>query len=152
MDDTVTGVCPKCNTSVDYPTQFSGHETACPECGAKITIGRQLPVAPPTSSTPQAPPATPSAPPATPSAPPIAPTASYFKIVPFQADLKQQDNLDIAGQQLESALNHYSELGYDYVRMEQLSINVKPGCLGAFFGSSTTTILFDFIVFRKRVH
>ena len=130
MDDTITGNCPKCGESVEFPHQFAGHKTSCPECGAEMTLGAM--------------------PPTTPSAPPVVDNAPSFKVVPFTANLNQSDKLNIAGQQLENALNHYSGLGYDYVRLEQLSINVKPGCLAAFFGGSATTILYDFIVFKKR--
>ena len=151
MDDTITGNCPKCGESVEFPHQFAGHKTSCPECGAEMTLGAMPPATPSAPpATPSLPPATPSAPPTTPSAPPVVDNAPSFKVVPFTANLNQSDKLNIAGQQLENALNHYSGLGYDYVRMEQLSINVKPGCLAAFFGGSATTILYDFIVFKKR--
>ena len=137
MDDTITGNCPKCGESVEFPHQFAGHKTSCPECGAEMTLGAM-------------PPATPSAPPTTPSLPPVVDRVPSFIVVPFTVNLNQSDKLNIAGQQLENALNHYSGLGYDYVRMEQLAINVHPGCLGGVLGRSTTTLLYDYIVFKKR--
>ncbi len=80
----------------------------------------------------------------TPSNPP-----KNFKVVPFNANIQEGQDLSVAGQQLEKTLIVHEQNGWEYVRMEKVSVTINPGCLGSLFrGPSEAT--YDYIIFKQR--
>lgn len=77
-----------------------------------------------------------------------------FKVVPFVANIAVGDNINAAASQLSTLINQEFSGGWEYVRMENVEINIhdpgKEGCLG--FGAippSQRTTRFDMVVFRR---
>lgn len=74
-----------------------------------------------------------------------------YKVVPFAAsiDLKKNTSVDIA-EQLESAIKHYTERDWKYVRVENITTFVKQefGCFG-FGARPAQTIFTHLIIFQK---
>lgn len=78
--------------------------------------------------------------------------ASY-KVVPFIGKVKSgffsTDNAGTVAQQLQAAIEHQSNAGWEFHAFAKVAIEVKPGCLGALFGHSVSYITFDQLVFRR---
>lgn len=73
-----------------------------------------------------------------------------YKVVPFNANLTQDDSADVAARQLQHLIQSMQGEGYEYVSMESVDTNVAGtnGCLGigAKPGYSATVAV---VVFRK---
>jgi len=73
-----------------------------------------------------------------------------YKVVPFNANLTQNDSADVAARQLQNLIQTMQSQGYEYVSMEGIDTNVAGtnGCLGigAKPGYSATVAV---VVFRK---
>lgn len=77
-----------------------------------------------------------------------------YKVVPFVASITKGQGAGSAAAQLASLINHEAAEGWQYVRMENIEINIhdpgKSGCLG--FGAvppSNEVIRYDMVVFSK---
>lgn len=77
-------------------------------------------------------------------------TNMEYKVVPFNANLTQDDSADVAARQLQNLIQTMQGEGYEYVSMESVDTNVAGtnGCLGigAKPGYSATVAV---VVFRK---
>ena len=111
---------------MEFPSAISGHMTNCPDCGKQVQLQEPNPAAPYT--------------------PPVV-----YRVVPFKANIKEGGSVFEAGEQLEKSLNTEHAEGWEYVKMEQVSIAVQPaGCLGAFLGRGSQTVTYDYIVYRRK--
>tara|TARA_B100000959_G_C14587803_1_gene462713 strand:- start:81 stop:476 length:396 start_codon:yes stop_codon:yes gene_type:complete len=120
----------ECGHTSSFPVNITGHVTTCQNCGQQLVL---QPYSPPAS-------------------PAITPTPSIanFKVVPFKANIKEGQDLSVAGKQLENVLNEHEQQGWEYVRMEKVSITVSPGCLAALFSAGPSTATYDYIIFKHR--
>lgn len=76
--------------------------------------------------------------------------ASVYKVVPFVASVGTMEGSQQAAAQLEALIQHYSQEGWEYVRLESVVTFIAGanGCfgLGATPGRTTS---FSMAVFRK---
>jgi hypothetical protein len=76
-----------------------------------------------------------------------------YKVISFIGKLKSglfsvQDAGDVS-KQLQAAINEQASQGWEFVTVNDVNIEVKPGCLAGLFGAKTAFIPFDQVVFRK---
>ncbi len=57
----------------------------------------------------------------------------------------------VAAKYLESVVNEYSELGWEFQRVDAIGVQVNPGCLGGLFGAQTQQFNYYVITFRQWV-
>jgi hypothetical protein len=78
-----------------------------------------------------------------------------YKIVPFIGQVKEGEKgapQKVAGQ-LEELLNLYasSGQGWEFFRVDRITIAAQPGCLAGLLGQGVTTYGFDQVIFRREV-
>lgn len=72
----------------------------------------------------------------------------YF-VAPFVGKLKSGESVNVVSEQLASLINHYAAHGWDFYSLDNVDIEVKPGCLAGLFGAQTSYITFNQAIFRK---
>jgi hypothetical protein len=78
-----------------------------------------------------------------------------YKVVPFVGQLKSglfstQNATQVSGQ-LESLINEHARQGWELVTINDVSIQITPGCLAGLFGAKTAYMPMDQVVFRRSV-
>jgi hypothetical protein len=73
-----------------------------------------------------------------------------FKVVPFTAQIKQNDSSATVASQMQSIIDKHSSEGWEYVRMDSIQTSVAgtSGCFGLGAQPGFTTV-FNVLVFRK---
>jgi hypothetical protein len=82
------------------------------------------------------------------------PTYEY-KVVPFIGQVKAGEKgapQKVAGQ-LEELLNLYtaSGRGWEFYRVDRITIAAQPGCLASWLGQTAITYGFDQVIFRREI-
>jgi hypothetical protein len=72
-----------------------------------------------------------------------------YRVVPFIAVVKSGDKSETAAKQLETILMQYAASGWELYQVTAVDVEVKPGCLAAFFGSGSSYTKLDQVVFRR---
>lgn|SRR5665213_159085 len=62
--------------------------------------------------------------------------------------LHVQDAGDVS-KQLQAVINEHAGQGWEYVNLNDVNIEVKPGCLAGMFGSKTAYFPLDQVIFRR---
>lgn len=84
-------------------------------------------------------------------------SANYeYKVVPFMGRLKSGffGSVEDAGEvskQLETLLQQQARVGWEFVAVNDVNIEIRPGCLAGLFGNKTAYAPLDQVVFRRRV-
>ena len=78
--------------------------------------------------------------------------ANYqYQVVPFIGKIKgNQSAAEVSGQ-LQAIINQYSSQGWEFYQLNDVNIEVQPGCLAGLFGAKTAYVLFDQLIFRREV-
>ena len=72
-----------------------------------------------------------------------------FKVVPFRAVIKaSKEGPEAASQQLQDLINAHVKQGWVFHSLGQIHMIVQPGCLGALFGATASTIVYDQVIFH----
>ncbi len=78
-----------------------------------------------------------------------------YLVVPFIGEVKtgffSKEGPETASRQLQTLINNYAQQGWDFDQLGQITILVKPGCLGALMGREASPVMFDQVIFRKAV-
>jgi len=80
-------------------------------------------------------------------------TRYEYMVVPFIGRLKSglfstQGAGDVS-KQLTEVINQYANQGWEFRTVNDVNIEVKPGCLASLFGAKTAFIPFDQVIFRR---
>lgn len=78
--------------------------------------------------------------------------AAYeYRAVPFLAAVAGRDrkSADLAATQLTAALNAGATEGWEFYRLDNVSVDVRPGCLGFLTGTKSGTLLSDDLPTRE---
>jgi len=51
--------------------------------------------------------------------------------------------------QLQGLINHHASLGWEFYSLDNVDIEVRPGCLSTFLGAKTAYITYNQVIFRK---
>ncbi|HIP95960.1 MAG TPA: DUF4177 domain-containing protein [Anaerolineae bacterium] len=75
-----------------------------------------------------------------------------YKVIPFIGQVKAGDKDGAAkvSVQLEKLINSMAADGWEFYRIDQVQIAVRPGCLAAIFGARESYIQFDQAIFRRQ--
>ena len=79
-----------------------------------------------------------------------------YTVVPFIGKLKSglfgsvQDAGDVS-KQLEDVICQHASQGWEFVALNDVNIEIKPGCLAGLFGSKVAYMPFDQVIFRRVV-
>jgi hypothetical protein len=80
-----------------------------------------------------------------------------YKVLPFIGQLKSglfgvvlQSAADVS-KQLEAVINQQANEGWEFVALNDVNVEIKPGCLAGIFGGKTAYLPFDQIVFRREI-
>ena len=77
-----------------------------------------------------------------------------YLVVPFVGQLKRGvfsiENARNVSQQLQNLLNQYTQIGWEFYRIDKVDIQVSPGCLASLLGVKVGFISFDQVIFRRR--
>lgn len=70
-----------------------------------------------------------------------------YHVVPFLGKIKgEQGNVST---QLEQKINNEAQNGWEFVTLNSVNIEVKPGCFGSLLGKDITYQRSDQLIFRK---
>ena len=72
-----------------------------------------------------------------------------YRVLPFIG--KVQNNLSAleVSDQLEDLINEGAKEGWQFEQINNVNIEVQPGCLASLFGAKTQYVRFDMVVFKK---
>ena len=73
-----------------------------------------------------------------------------YHVVPFRATARTQDARGAAqvAEQLQHAIQGHVNAGWEFVRVEQIQMQINPGCMAAPLGARANVVPLDQIVFR----
>ncbi|QEQ61704.1 hypothetical protein AO053_02285 [Haemophilus influenzae biotype aegyptius] len=80
----------------------------------------------------------------------MAYTYKMIQIPPnIEVDKKHKDTG--AATYLERTVNEYAAFGWEFIRVDEIGVQEKPGCLGALSGQKSFPVNYYVITFRKPV-
>lgn len=81
--------------------------------------------------------------------------AYRYHVVPFIGRITggtfSSENAQTVSGQLQTVIDHYVGLGWEFYSIEKVGIEVSPGCLGGLLGQSASLVNFDQVIFRHSV-
>ena len=72
-----------------------------------------------------------------------------YLVVPFQGQIKTGGNVGQVSAQLQSVINQHAIQGWEFHTLNDVNIEVTPGCLSALFGAKNAYVSYDQIIFRQ---
>lgn len=76
-----------------------------------------------------------------------------YKVVSFIGQIKggffSSDGPHTASNQLQELIQSHVNQGWEFDRMGQIHILVKPGCIGGFLGQAASSVVYDQVIFKK---
>lgn len=115
--------CPHCSKGIDLPTD--GATYTCPHCRKPVT-------APTTALT--------------------LPAAYTYKMVQIPPNVTVADGESrkgILADYLEDIVNKYARKGWEFWRVDELGVRVRPGCFAGLLGARSYDVKYSVITFRK---
>lgn len=74
-----------------------------------------------------------------------------YLVVPFVGMIKGSGSADEVSKQLQAAINGQATQGWEFVTLNDVGIEIAPGCLGSLMGKEKTYARFDQLIFRRAV-
>ncbi len=72
-----------------------------------------------------------------------------YRVIPFIGKVKgKQTSVDVSDQ-LETLLNEGAKEGWEFVQVNNVNIEVQPGCLKGLFGAKAQYVHYDMAIFKK---
>jgi hypothetical protein len=72
-----------------------------------------------------------------------------YRVIPFIGRITtKQSPVDVSNQ-LEALINEAADEGWQFEQVNNVNIEVKPGCLAGLFGAKPDYVHFDMVVFRR---
>lgn len=72
-----------------------------------------------------------------------------YQVVPFIGKIKSSQSAAEVSVQLQGIINQYAAQGWEFYQLNDVNIEVKPGCLASLFGARAAYIQFDQLIFRR---
>ena len=73
-----------------------------------------------------------------------------YKVMPFIGKIKGRESAVQVSDQLEALINEGAQHGWEFVQLENVNIEVQPGCLASLFGASVSYTRFDMAIFKRK--
>ena len=77
-----------------------------------------------------------------------------YKMVQMPPNIQIDEGTSTEGKAaayLQEMVNLYSAQGWEFYRVDEIGIHIRPGCLGAFLGQRSERIGYYVVTFRKQV-
>lgn len=74
-----------------------------------------------------------------------------YLVVPFQGQIKGSGTPQEVSKQLQDIINQHATQGWEFYTLNDVNIQVAPGCLGSLMGASTSYVAYDQVIFRRAV-
>mgnify|MGYP005815326331 CR=1 FL=1 len=75
--------------------------------------------------------------------------AYKYRVMPFIGKIKSKGSAVEVSNQLEMLINEGAREGWEFDQLNNVNIQVAPGCLAGLFGAKETYMRFDMVVFKK---
>lgn len=72
-----------------------------------------------------------------------------YRVMPFIGKIKSSQSAVDVSNQLDALINEGAKEGWVFEQVNNVNIEVQPGCLSGLFGAKTDYVRFDMVVFRK---
>ena len=72
-----------------------------------------------------------------------------YKVMPFIGKITSKQSAVDVSDQLEELINEGAKAGWQFEQVNNVNIEIHPGCLAAFFGAKASYVRFDMVVFKK---
>lgn len=72
-----------------------------------------------------------------------------YKVMPFIGKIKSSQSAVEVSNQLEALINEGAKEGWLFEQVNNVNIEVQPGCLAGLFGAKADYVRFDMVVFKK---
>lgn len=76
-------------------------------------------------------------------------SAYEYKVVPFTGSVKSSSSTGEVSSQLESLIEREATNGWEFCQLNNVNVEVKPGCLGSLLGGQVTYQQIDQVIFRR---
>lgn len=71
--------------------------------------------------------------------------------IPPNIEVNKKEKHNAAAYYLQNVVNEYPEDGWEFLRVDEIGVQEKPGCLAALFGQKSFPVNYYVITFRKPV-
>ena len=78
-------------------------------------------------------------------------SAYQYKVVPFIGRIQGSQSTSDVSEQLQSLINQYAAQGWEFHQINDVNIEVRPGCLAGLFGAKTSYVKLDQAIFRMEI-
>lgn len=72
-----------------------------------------------------------------------------YRVMPFIGKIKRGESSDEVSNQLEALINEGANEGWEFAQVNNVNIEVQPGCLAGLFGAKADYVRFDMVVFKR---
>ncbi|PIQ13392.1 MAG: hypothetical protein COZ23_05770 [Hydrogenophilales bacterium CG_4_10_14_3_um_filter_58_23] len=72
-----------------------------------------------------------------------------YRVMPFIGKIKSNQSAVEVSNQLEALINEGAREGWEFHQVNNVNIEVQPGCLAGLFGAKAEYIRFDMLVFKQ---
>jgi hypothetical protein len=73
-----------------------------------------------------------------------------YRVIPFIGKIKGNQNAVDVSNQLEAIIDEGVKEGWEFDQLNNVNIEVQPGCLAGLFGAKVDYTRFDMVVFKKK--
>ena len=80
------------------------------------------------------------------------PSRFVYKMIQMPPNIIVESGTRLRGQAaayLERIVNEQARMGWEFFRIDQVGIQVNPGCLAGLFGATSNTLIYYVVTFRK---
>lgn len=72
-----------------------------------------------------------------------------YKVVPFTGSVKSSASNSEVSSQLETVIEREATDGWEFYQLNNVNVEVKPGCLGSLLGGQVSYQQIDQVIFRR---
>jgi hypothetical protein len=72
-----------------------------------------------------------------------------YLVIPFMGRIKGSQSAGEVSTQLQAVINHQAGQGWEFYQLNDVSIEVSPGCLASLLGARKAYIQLDQLIFRR---
>ena len=72
-----------------------------------------------------------------------------YRVMPFIGKIKSNQTAAEVSNQLEALINEGAKDGWQFAQVNNVNIEVQPGCLAGFLGAKADYVRFDMVIFKN---
>ena len=74
-----------------------------------------------------------------------------YLVIPFVGKIKGSGTADEVSAQLQAAISAQAGQGWEFITLNDVGIEIAPGCLGSLMGKEKTYARYDQLIFKRGV-